>query len=509
MMTETKIDVSTFEKKIVIREIESQDIDVIVRIAQIGFDNPDIAFEKKHYESHIRIFPEGQVCVLYNGQIIGSSSSLIVNYEDYGDDHSIDDISGGGYITNHNPNGNHLYGIDVVVHPDFRHLKIGRRLYKERRKLCKKLNLKSIIFGGRIPNYHKYADVLTAEEYVEQVRDQQIYDPVLIFQLMNGFEIRGVKANYLLEDEASLKYATILEWKNIDHVPADRQYYQHAMPVRISMIQYGLRNMQYFEEFASQCEYFISLASKKRSDFAVLPEALTLQLLSFLGEKVPSKQIRSLTKYTEAYVKLFSDLAIRYSINIIAGSHFIEETDSIYNVSFLFHRNGKIDKQYKLHITADERKWWGIKPGSTMDVFDTDCGKIAILIGYDILFPELARKVVENGADILFTPYTVEDQQGYARIRCCAQARAIENQVYTVTTGMTGHLSRVYRMNAQYTQSSIFSPSDLGFGHNGVVTESDFNVEMTIYGELDLELIRRNREVGTVTPLKDRRTTIY
>ncbi|WP_240375909.1 bifunctional GNAT family N-acetyltransferase/carbon-nitrogen hydrolase family protein [Bacillus piscicola] len=506
-MTET--DISAFENEIVIREIKKEDIDEIVRIAQLGFDNPDIAFEKKHYESHIRLFPEGQMCVVYNGKIIGSSSSLIVNYDDYGDNHSIDEISGGGYITNHNPEGKHLYGTDVVVHPDFRHLKIGRRLYEERRNLCKKLNLESIIFGGRIPNYHKYADKMTAEEYVEKVRDQKIYDPVLVFQLMNGFEIRGVKADYLLEDEASLKYATILEWKNVDYVPEGRQYYQHAIPARISAIQYGLTEIHSFEEFAKRCEYFIHAASKKRSNFAVLPEALTLQLLSFLNEKVPSQQIRTLTTYTDDYMKLFSELALRYSINIIAGSHFVEESDDIYNVSFLFHRNGKIDKQYKLHITADERKWWGIKPGNQLEVFDTDCGKVAILIGYDMLFPELARIAVDQGADIIFAPYTVEEQQGHTRIRCCTQARAVENQVYTVVAGMTGHITGVYRMNAQYAQSGIFSPVDLSFGHNGVVAEADANVEMVLHSDVDLELIRRDRKIGTVTPLSDRRTDLY
>ncbi|TMN23269.1 bifunctional GNAT family N-acetyltransferase/carbon-nitrogen hydrolase family protein [Lentibacillus cibarius] len=505
----TEIDISNFENEIVIRKIQEEDIDEIVQIAQLGFENADIAFERKHYESHINIFPEGQVCVLYNGKIIGSSSSLIVNYDEYGDEHSIDDISGNGYITNHNPNGKNLYGIDVVVHPDFRHLKIGRRLYEERRKLCKKYNLESIIFGGRIPNYHKYADKLTAEEYVEQVKSQNIYDPVLIFQLMNGFEIRGVKANYLLEDEASLKYATLLEWKNVDYIPEDRENIQPSRPIRVSMVQYGLKNINNFESFASRCEYFINLASKRRSNFAVFPEALTLQLLSFIDERVPSRQIRSLMDYTDEYLKLFSNLAVRYSINIIAGSHFVKENGFMYNVSFLFHRNGKIDRQYKLHITPDERKWWGIKPGSKLEVFETDCGKIAILLGYDILFPELARKAIDNGADILMTPYTVEDQQGYTRIRNCAQARAIENQVYTVITGMTGHLPQVHRMNAQYSCSAIFSPSDINFANNGVSVEADSNVEMTVHGDMNLELIRRNREVGTVTPVKDRRLNVY
>lgn len=140
-----------------------------------------------------------------------------LNYNEYGDDHSFEEISGNNYITNHNPEGRNLYGIDVVVHPDYHNLKIGRRLYEERRNLCKRLNLQSIIIGGRIPNYHQYADTLTAEEYVKQVEEQKIFDPVLCFQLKNGYKIRSVKANYLIGDEPSLEYATIMEWENTDY----------------------------------------------------------------------------------------------------------------------------------------------------------------------------------------------------------------------------------------------------------------------------------------------------
>lgn len=210
-------DVDWLEEKLVIRKIEKDDIEEVVKVAQAAFGNPNIAFEKKHYESHIEIFPEGQVCVAYDGKIIGASSSVIVNYDEYGHDHSFEEISGNNYITNHNPEGRNLYGIDVVVHPDYRNLKIGRCLYEERRNLCKRLNLESIIIGGRIPNYHKYADTLTAEEYVRQVEKGDIFDPVICFQLANGFKIRTVKANYLIGDEASLEYATIMEWDNPDY----------------------------------------------------------------------------------------------------------------------------------------------------------------------------------------------------------------------------------------------------------------------------------------------------
>ncbi len=118
---------------------------------------------------------------------------------------------------NHQKNGKNLYGIDVVVHPEYQKMKIGRRLYEARRQLCKKLNLKSILFGGRLPHYHKYADQLTVHEYVELVINEKLYDPVLTFQLRNGFKLRKVMENYLPQDHASLKNATLMEWNNPDY----------------------------------------------------------------------------------------------------------------------------------------------------------------------------------------------------------------------------------------------------------------------------------------------------
>lgn len=496
--------------RLIVRQIREDDIEEIVQVARLGFGNPNIAFRPEYYRSHLKIFPEGQICVEYNGKIVGSCSSLIVNYDDYGDDHTFREITGNGFITNHNPNGKTLYGIDVVVHPDYRYLKIGRRLYEARRRLCQRLNLKNIMFGGRIPNYHKYADQMTAEEYVEKVQQQKIYDPVLVFQLMNGFKVVGVKANYLTTDDASLNYATLMRWDNVDYVPESKFIAQHSQPVGIGVIQYQLREIKNLKDFQRQCEYFIHMCSKKRMDFAVLPESFTWQLLSFLGGRVPRQQLEKVKDFTEEYTKFFSDLAIRYNINIVAGSHFVETKEElIYNMSYLFHRHGKVDRQAKIHLTTDERKWLGLEAGKQLHVFDTDCGKVAILIGYDIVFPELARIAVDQGAKIIFTPFTAQDEQEYLRIRYCAQARAIENQVYTVITGMVGHLPHVHHLNTQYSHAAIFSPVDISFSDSGIIRESKANTEMILFGEVDLEKLRRHRLLGPETPLLNRRLDIY
>ncbi len=500
----SEVDTSNFQKEIIVRNIREEDIEEVVKVANLSFGIPGVAFEAKHYRSHINIFPEGQFCVEYDGKIIGACSSIIINFEDYGEDHTIDQISGNGYIQNHNPHGKNLYGLDVVVHPDYRTLKIGRRLYEERRKLCRKFNLKSILFGGRMPNYYKYADKMTPEEYVDQVIKKKIYDPVIVFQTMNGFKFKKVLKNYLPHDEASLENATLMEWVNEDYAPPSHKDYRHSLPVRISSIQYDFKEVQSFADFAQQCEYYVRSSSKVRSDFVLFPEAITMQLAAFSKERFPSGQAQKVTTYTEDYMQLFSDLAVKYSINIIAGSHYVEEDDEIYNVAYLFRRNGTFDRQYKLHVVPAEKSWLGIQPGEDVKVFDTDCGKIAILIGYDILFPELARKAAEQGAQIIFTPFAEENEQGYLRIRYCSQARAIENQVYTVISGASGNMTTITLADAKYGQSGIFSPVDFSFPNEGIIAESHPNVEAVVVGDVDLEILRRNRETGSATPFKDR-----
>jgi predicted amidohydrolase len=342
------------------------------------------------------------------------------------------------------------------------------------------------------------------------VTSLKLYDPVLSFQLKNEFTLMRINRNYLPDDKASNKYATLMEWNNVDYHPKTKRFFKSSNPVRICVVQYMMRQINSFEDFANQVEYFTDVAADAGSDFAVFPEIFTTQLMSFLNEKSPSLAVRKLTDFTEQYIELFTDLAVRYNVNIIGGSHFVkEDNDEIYNIAYLFRRDGTIDKQYKLHITPNERRWWGISQGNELKVFDTDCGKISIQICYDIEFPELARVATDMGARIIFTPFCTEDRQGYLRVRYCAQARAVENQVYTVISGTVGNLPQTENMDIQYAQSGIFAPSDFEFSRDGIVGETNANIEMVLIGDVDLEILRRQRQEGTVRHLLDRRHDLF
>lgn len=202
--------------KVVARILTAEDVEAAAALSYKVFGK-EMSLSYENIKSIQEIFPEGQACVEYEGKIVGTALSLMVNIEDYPEEHTYDEITGKGYIRNHNPNGKNLYGIEVGVDPDYRNLSIGKRLYQMRQEICKKFNCKSILIGGRMPNYHKYADKMSPEEYIAEVVKGEIFDPVVSFQIKNGFEFVRILPNYLPGDPESLDNAVLLEWKNPEY----------------------------------------------------------------------------------------------------------------------------------------------------------------------------------------------------------------------------------------------------------------------------------------------------
>jgi len=147
--------------------------------------------------------------------------------------------------------------------------------------------------------------------------------------------------------------------------------------------------------------------------------------------------------------------------------------------------------------------------GSKLQVFHTDCGKVAILICYDAEFPELGRRLAEQGVQIIFVPFCTDTATGYYRVRHCAQARAIENECYVVISGSVGNLPKVINMDIQYAQSAVLSPSDFAFPDKGVVSEATANAEITLITDVDLDDLKDLHVRGSVRNLKQRRKDLY
>ncbi|MCT8338928.1 bifunctional GNAT family N-acetyltransferase/carbon-nitrogen hydrolase family protein [Flavobacteriaceae bacterium TK19130] len=457
----------------------------------------------------ITLFPEGQVVIKVDGNIAGCALSIIVDFDKIEDQHTYDDITADPDFKIHDAKGDVMYGIDVFIKPDYRGLRLGRRLYDYRKELCEKLNLKGIVFGGRIPNYHKYSGELTPKQYIDKVRHKEIEDPVLNFQMSNDFHPVRILKNYLEGDTASGEFAVLMEWDNIYYTKPTKKPSSVKNVVRLGLIQWQMRPYDGLEDLMHQAEYFIDSVAGYRSDFAVFPEFFNAPLMADFNHLSEAEAIRELAKYTDEITNRMAQLSISYNINIITGSMPEVVNDTLYNVGYLCRRDGSTERYEKIHVTPDEAKVWGMQNGHELKTFDTDCGKIGILICYDSEFPELSRLLADDGMDILFVPFLTDTQNGFSRVKLCAQARAIENECYVAIAGSVGNLPKVHNMDIQYAQSAVFTPCDFSFPNNGIKAEATANAEMILVADVDLDLLRELHNFGAVKNLKDRRKDFY
>ena len=348
------------------------------------------------------------------------------------------------------------------------------------------------------------------KEYIERVRQREIYDPVLTFQLSNDFHVRKVMTNYLPNDEESKHYACLLQWDNIYYQPPTQEYISPKTTVRVGLVQWQMRSYKTLDDLFEQVEFFVDAVSDYKSDFVLFPEYFNAHLMSKYNDKGESQAIRGLAKYTDEIRERFMNLAISYNINIITGSMpYVKEDGLLYNVGFLCRRDGTYEMYEKLHVTPDEIKSWGLNGGKLLNTFDTDCAKIGVLICYDVEFPELSRLMADQGMQILFVPFLTDTQNAYSRVRVCAQARAIENECFVVIAGSVGNLPRVHNMDIQYAQSGVFTPCDFAFPTDGKRAEATPNTEMILVSDVDLDLLNELHTYGSVRNLKDRRNDLY
>ncbi len=494
--------------KIRVRRATKDDIPVLMKLNASAYPvlaDENVVWGAAHLASHQRMFPQGQLIAELNGKIVGAASTLIV---DLGSNplrqHTWSGITDSGYFTNHDARGDTLYGADIYVHPDAQGLGVGAALYEARRQLCKKLNKRRILAGGRLVGYGGHGDAISAHEYARRVAAGELRDPVLSFQLHQGFHLRDVMPNYL-RDPQSRNHASLIEWLNPDY----RAPHKGARKVRVACVQYQMRKVSSFAEFARQVAYFTDIAADNGADFVLFPELFSVQLLSTTHTKSPQEGMRKLAELAPRLVALFTKLAVKYGITIIGGSHPTRVGKELHNICTVDLPDGSTAEQPKLHITPNERRWWGITGGSDLRVIQTPSARIGVLVCYDSEFPEAARCLADAGAEIIFVPFCTDNRQGYLRVRICCAARAIENQVYVALAGNVGNLPDVENMDVQYGQAAVLTPSDFAFARDGIAAEADSNEETVLICDLDLDELAEAQAAGTVTPRQDRREDLF
>ncbi|MBB3190494.1 bifunctional GNAT family N-acetyltransferase/carbon-nitrogen hydrolase family protein [Halomonas cerina] len=496
-----------------LRNLTPDDYPQLKTLMDRVYDDIGGAWPKRTIDKLIKEFPDGQIAIEDDEVIVGVALTALVDYDEFSNPHRYDDLIGKRETILNDPDGDALYGLDVLIDPAYRGYRLGRRLYEARKELCRSMNLRAILAGGRIPSYHRYADELSPAEYIDKVARKEIHDPILSFQLANDFLVKRLLRKYLPEDEKSQGYATLLEWNNILFEPAERVLENRPTQVRVGAVQWQMREFDSVEAVLQQVEYFVDALSSYQSDFAVFPELFNASLMGLQDRAAQQDQmaaVRFLAGFTDVFKTELTRMAVSYNINIVAGSMIeVGEDDRLYNIAYLCHRDGTLESQAKLHITPQERRDWVIEGGDELRVFDTDAGRVGIQICYDVEFPELSRLLADQDMDILFVPFWTDTKNGYLRVRHCAQARAIENECYVVLCGSVGNVPSIRNLDIQYAQSSVFSPSDFPFPHDAVLAETTPNTEMVMFSDLDLTRLTVVRNEGSVTNLKDRRQDLF
>lgn len=506
-------------ERLIVRQATLQDVPAIIALSRRVYEGTGMyGYTEGPLIGQMNNFPEGQFVAMVGEKVVGYCATFRIAGEIALAPHDWTSITGNGYASRHDPEGDWLYGMEVCVDPDYRGYRIGQRLYNQRKDLCQSLELQGVVFAGRLPSLSRRLKKFdSVEAYVEAIKAKKQKDAVLSFQLHNEFEIHGIIPHYLDADHASLGYGIHLVWRNpkveLNGVTGKQKRYGKRAPdtVRVGTVQYQQRPVKSFEEFSDIVTYFVDVVSTYKGDFVVFPELFTLQLLSIESrEGSPAEAIEVVTEYADAYQALMRDLALRHNINIIGGSTPVKDDEGlIRNRAFVFLRDGQVHIQDKIHPTPNEAYWWNISGGNRLSAIDTDCGPIGVLICYDAEFPELTRHLVDQGIQLLFVPFCTDERQSYLRVRYCCQARAVENQVYVVMSGNVGNLPNVPNMELQYGQSCILTPCDFPFARDGIAADTTPNVETVAFADLRPQVITTARNSGTVKNLHDRRHELY
>ncbi len=164
---------------------------------------PDELFTEEHYLHHIRIFPQGQFTALVhiNEQwiVAGSTTTFRVKRHFFEKQHTFQEAISDGWLDNHDPEGEWLYGGDMSIHPEFRGMRLASLLYDARKALVRRLNLRGEVAGGMLPGYHRYRNEMSIEDYVEHVVAGELKDPTLTPQVRNGFRVKHILYDHITD----------------------------------------------------------------------------------------------------------------------------------------------------------------------------------------------------------------------------------------------------------------------------------------------------------------------
>jgi len=274
------------------------------------------------------------------------------------------------------------------------------------------------------------------------------------------------------------------------------------MKLKTATAQYTIGEPADFAAFAARVADRVAQAARADAQLVVLPEYLALEAAAGQPADVRADFARSLAAlqaHHDDYVALARELARRHSIYLVAGTFLLDVGGGRYrNRAYFTSPDGKVAFQDKLTLTGFERTAIIIEPGDALKVFDTEFGRVAIDVCYDIEFPLYARAQVEAGARVILVPSCTDTEAGANRVRVGCQARALENQVYVACAVTAGEAAWSPALDVNTGTATIYTPIDRGFPSDGILVRAQDGTDWAI-GELDLaalDAFKRDAQVA-------------
>lgn len=277
-----------------------------------------------------------------------------------------------------------------------------------------------------------------------------------------------------------------------------------ARNVSIAACQFVLRPVASFDAFAAQVTRLLDQA--KNADLVLFPELFTVALFTTFPDwqNLPVSELPRIDRYTGEYRSFFEAEAKSRKQYIVAGSHLEKRGGRYLNVSYLYGPSGLVHAHEKTHIFPAESAWQ-TEEGDRMEAVDLPFARVGFNVCYEAEIPECAATLAEQGAEIILCPSFTFSEMGFWRVRHCAQARCVENQVYFVHCCTGGELPPGPLPNG-WARSSILSPCDSPWENPaGIVAEAERGKEVVVHGVVDIDKIHANRETGVAPTHRDRR----
>ena len=269
--------------------------------------------------------------------------------------------------------------------------------------------------------------------------------------------------------------------------------------MKVAAAAYPLDVLDSWQAYEDKVSAWVGDAARSGAELLVFPEYGAMELATLAGLQVAGDLEASLYAVSDRLAQADAILAVlarQHGLHILAPSGPAAAEPRPVNRVRLITPEGQIGEQDKQIMTRFEREDWRVAPGGPLRIFETDLGRIGVLICYDCEFPLLGRALSE--VDVILVPSCTEALSGYWRVRIGAMARALENQCVTVMSSVVGDAPWSEAVDTNTGTGGIFGPPDRGFPATGVLAEGEIDVPGWTFADVDLEAIAEVRRDGVV-----------